>query len=110
MSIAQVLKMHFSEMKGQSGCTVSIDSLSREGEQEESEGDSDDVVSFHAELPLPLQSAMTRFIERYPNWDQYRLIQAALAGYLVQNGVDSRSITRLYLGKMFGPKILQNGA
>ncbi|MGC6483225.1 MAG: DUF2811 domain-containing protein [Synechococcus sp.] len=61
----------------------------------------DSVVSFHAELPLPLQQAMTSFIERYPNWDQYRLVQAALAGFLVQNGVESREITRLYVGNMF---------
>nr|WP_320673997.1 DUF2811 domain-containing protein [Prochlorococcus sp. MIT 1341] len=59
------------------------------------------VVSFQTELPVALQSAMAAFIERYPNWDQYRLIQAALAGFLVQNGAVSRSITRLYVGKMF---------
>ena len=62
------------------------------------------VVSFYAELPVPLQIAMTNFIERYPNWDQYRLIQAALAGFLVQNGVETREITRLYIGNMFGSK------
>ena len=66
-----------------------------------SECNSGAIVSFHAEVPEPLQAAMNDFIERYPNWDQYRLIQAALAGFLVQNGVDSRSITRLYVGNMF---------
>ena len=59
------------------------------------------VISFQSEVPVSLQEAMKSFIERYPNWDQYRLIQAALAGFLVQNGVSSRSITRLYVGKMF---------
>ncbi len=59
------------------------------------------VVSFQEQLPLTLQAAMKGFIEQYPNWDQYRLIQAALSGFLVQNGVDSRSITRLYLANMF---------
>jgi hypothetical protein len=44
---------------------------------------------------------MRRFIERHPNWDHYRLVQAALAGFLVQNGVSSRSITRLYVGNLF---------
>ncbi len=62
----------------------------------------DGLVSFQAELPLALQVAMTSFIERYPNWDQYRLMQAAIAGFLVQNGIESRSITRLYIGNMFG--------
>ena len=62
------------------------------------------VVSFISEVPAPLKEAMTVFIEDHPNWDQYRLIQAALAGFLVQNGVDSREITRLYLDNMFSRK------
>lgn len=69
----------------------------------------DSVVSFHAELPLPLQQAMASFIERYPNWDQYRLVQAALAGFLVQNGVESREITRLYVGNMFSRQSFLQG-
>ena len=64
--------------------------------------DFESVVSFQADVPVPIQVAMNKFIERYPNWDQYRLIQAALAGFLVQNGVQTRSITRLYVGNMFG--------
>ena len=70
---------------------------------------SESIVSFYAELPLPLKIAMASFIERYPNWDQYRLIQAALAGFLVQNGVDSREITRLYIGNMFSSDALMKG-
>ena len=69
----------------------------------------DGVVSFHAELPLPLQEAMAGFIETCPNWDQYRLIKAALAGFLVQNGVDSREITRLYVANMFRSNSLMQG-
>ena len=53
------------------------------------------VVSFQSEVPQPLQQAMTQFIEGHPNWDQYRLVQAALAGFLVQNGQASREITRV---------------
>ncbi len=62
----------------------------------------DSIISFQAHLPLSLSKAMNDFIERYPNWDQYRLVQAALAGFLMQNGVESRSISRLYIGNMFG--------
>ena len=69
----------------------------------------DGVVSFQAELPLPLQEAMAGFIETCPNWDQYRLIKAALAGFLVQNGVDSREITRLYVANMFRSNSLMQG-
>ncbi|QNJ28265.1 conserved hypothetical protein (DUF2811) [Synechococcus sp. A15-24] len=69
----------------------------------------DSVVSFQTEMPLPLQQAMTRFIEGHPNWDQYRLVQAALAGFLVQNGVESREITRVYVGNMFRRETLLHG-
>ncbi len=62
------------------------------------------LISFLSDVPAPLQAAMTSFIEKHPNWDQYRLIQAAIAGFLVQNGVDSRQVTRLYLDNMFGHK------
>ena len=67
------------------------------------------VVSFQSDLPQPLQQAMTQFIEGHPNWDQYRLVQAALAGFLVQNGKPSREITRVYVGNMFRRESLLNG-
>ena len=70
----------------------------------------DNVVSFQSELPLALQQAMVQFIERHPNWDQYRLVQAALAGFLVQNGIESREITRVYVGNMFRRESLLHGA
>ena len=63
------------------------------------------VVSFISEVPKPLKEAMTVFIEDHPNWDQYRLIQAALAGFLVQNGAESREVTRLYLDNMFSRRL-----
>ena len=69
----------------------------------------DSVVRFQTEMPLPLQQAMTRFIEEHPNWDQYRLVQAALAGFLVQNGIESREITRVYVGNMFRRETLLHG-
>jgi hypothetical protein len=58
-------------------------------------------VSMQAEVPEPLLQSMQGFIEAHPNWDQYRLFQAALAGFLVQNGVSSREITRCYLANLF---------
>ena len=64
--------------------------------------DSEDVISFQTEIPKPIQQAMKVYIEKHPNWDQYRLLQAALAGFLIQNGISSRLITRLYIGNMFG--------
>ena len=64
--------------------------------------DSEDIISFQTKIPKPIQQAMKTYIEQHPNWDQYRLLQAALAGFLIQNGISSRLITRLYIGNMFG--------
>ena len=64
--------------------------------------ESDEIISFQTEIPKPIQQAMKNYIEEHPNWDQYRLLHAALAGFLIQNGISSRLITRLYIGNMFG--------
>ena len=64
--------------------------------------ESEDTISFQTKIPRPIQQAMKVYIEKHPNWDQYRLLQAALAGFLIQNGISSRLITRLYIGNMFG--------
>ena len=66
--------------------------------------DSEDIISFQTEIPKSIQQAMKVYIEKHPNWDQYRLLQAALAGFLIQNGISSRLITRLYIGNMFGTR------
>ena len=64
--------------------------------------ESEDTISFQTEIPKQIQQAMKVYIEKHPKWDQYRLLQAALAGFLIQNGISSRLITRLYIGNMFG--------
>ncbi len=61
----------------------------------------DEVISFKCELQENLQMAMKKFVEEHPNWDQYRIIQAAIAGFLMQKGFQNRDLTRLYLGNMF---------
>lgn len=58
-------------------------------------------VSLRSEVPEPLLEAMRTFLDRHPNWDQYRLVQAALAGFLVQHGNQSRAVTRCYLANVF---------
>ena len=61
----------------------------------------DKVISFKCELQENLQQAMKKFVEEHPNWDQYRILQAAIAGFLMQNGFQNRDLTRLYIGNMF---------
>ena len=65
------------------------------------DGSDNEIISFKCELHSNLQTAMNEFIEKHPNWDQYRMIQAAIAGFLMQKGFNDRNLTRLYIGNMF---------
>lgn len=58
-------------------------------------------VSLMAEVPESLLASMRTFIDHHPHWDQYRLVQAALAGFLVQHGCQDRAVTRCYLANLF---------
>ena len=60
----------------------------------------DEVISFKCELQENLQKAMKKFVEEHPHWDQYRILQAAIAGFLMQKGFQNRDLTRLYIGNM----------
>ncbi|MFN6339391.1 MAG: DUF2811 domain-containing protein [Cyanobacteriota bacterium] len=64
-------------------------------------GEGESTVSLRAEVPESLLEAMRAFIEHHPHWDQYRLVQAALAGFLVQHGSQDRAVTRCYLANLF---------
>jgi hypothetical protein len=61
----------------------------------------EEVISFKCELQENLQKAMQRFVEDHPNWDQYRILQAAISGFLMEKGFQNRDLTRLYLVNMF---------
>ena len=61
----------------------------------------DEVISLKCELQENLQKAMKEFVEQHPNWDQYRILQAAIAGFLMEKGFQNRDLTRLYIGNMF---------
>ncbi|MFM1799187.1 MAG: hypothetical protein RLZZ117_1465 [Cyanobacteriota bacterium] len=67
----------------------------------EEQGEREGIVSLRAEVPEALLAAMRDFIDRHPSWDQYRLVQAALAGFLVQHGSQDRDVTRCYLSNLF---------
>jgi hypothetical protein len=58
-------------------------------------------VSIENQMPEDLFEAMREFIRLHPHWDQYRLMQAALAGFLFQHGSPDRSVARHYLTGLF---------
>lgn len=58
-------------------------------------------VSVENQIPEDLFEAMREFIRLHPQWDQYRLMQAALAGFLFQHGATDRAVARHYLDGLF---------
>ena len=43
------------------------------------------------------------FVLSNPTWDQYKLINSALATFLVQNGCTDNSVSEIYLNQLFTP-------
>ena len=58
-------------------------------------------VSIENQMPEDLFEAMREFIRIHPQWDQYRLMQAALAGFLFQHASHDRAVARHYLDGLF---------
>ena len=65
------------------------------------------IVSFIEDVPVYLNDAMRKFIDEHPNWDQHRLIQAAISGYLLEKGVTSLEMRRFYSQSMFCKKSMR---
>ena len=60
-------------------------------------------VSLETELSETLYSTMKDFVLSNPAWDQYKLINSALASFLVQNGCTDDSVSEIYLNQLFAP-------
>lgn len=58
-------------------------------------------VSVVNEFPEDLYDAMRTFVRTHPHWDQYRLMQVAVAGFLFQQGSRERAVARHYLDGLF---------
>merc|ERR1711916_417593 len=56
-------------------------------------------VSLETELSETLYNTMKDFVLSNPTWDQYKLINSALATFLVQNGCTDNSVSEIYLRK-----------
>ena len=58
-------------------------------------------VSLETELSETLYLKMKDFVLKNPSWDQYKLINSAIASFLVQNGCTDSSVSELYLNQLF---------
>ncbi|MBO8204224.1 DUF2811 domain-containing protein [Prochlorococcus marinus] len=60
-------------------------------------------VSLETELSETLYNKMKDFVLSNPTWDQYKLINSALATFLVQNGCTDENVSEIYLNQLFTP-------
>ena len=60
-------------------------------------------ISLETELSETLYKTMKDFVLSNPTWDQYKLINSALATFLVQNGCTDDSVSEIYLNQLFYP-------
>ena len=60
-------------------------------------------VSLETELSETLYNSMKDFVLSNPTWDQYKLINSALATFLVQNGCTDNSVSEIYINQLFTP-------
>jgi len=67
------------------------------------ENSSPSKVSLETELSESLYETMKDFVLHNPTWDQYKLINSALATFLVQNGCTDSSVSEIYLNQLFTP-------
>ena len=58
-------------------------------------------VSLETELSESLYKTMKDFVLLNPTWDQYKLINSALATFLRQNGCNDTSVSEIYINQLF---------
>ncbi|MEO1297223.1 MAG: DUF2811 domain-containing protein [Cyanobacteria bacterium J06636_16] len=59
-------------------------------------------VSLSIEIPEELLDSLQGFLEARTGWEQDRVFGAAIALFLMQNGVNQRQVNRVYLDNVFG--------
>jgi len=59
-------------------------------------------VSLMIEIPEELHTSLQKYLNDHTLWNQDRAVQAALSLFLMQNGVNQRSLSTLYLDSLFG--------
>jgi hypothetical protein len=58
-------------------------------------------VSIFTEIPETLHESLKIYLESHPDWDENRVLTAALSLFLLQNGDNDRHTARVYLETLF---------
>lgn len=61
------------------------------------------------DLPEGIAEHLQSFLVQRPSWTQERVMQNALSLFLLQNGVNDRSVSQLYLQSMFPAGQVEKG-
>ena len=60
-------------------------------------------ISLETELSETLYNTMKDFVLNNPTWDQYKLINSALATFLIQSGCTDKSVSEIFYNQLFTP-------
>ncbi|MBE8992672.1 DUF2811 domain-containing protein [Nostoc sp. LEGE 12450] len=52
-------------------------------------------------LPETLHQSLNSYLEQHPDWDEHRLITAAISLFLLQNANGDRRVSQVYLEALF---------
>jgi hypothetical protein len=87
--------------QAESGVAQDLEQLERCFQERAAEPVGAPLISLEAEVPEALFDGMRAFLSSRPEWDQYRVITSALAGFLFQNGCSDRCVAQHYLNGLF---------
>ncbi|MBE9078898.1 DUF2811 domain-containing protein [Romeria aff. gracilis LEGE 07310] len=59
-------------------------------------------VSLSVEIPEDLHLSLQSYLDTHTEWNQDRMFCVALSLFLMQNGVNQRQVSRIYLDNLFG--------
>ena len=62
------------------------------------------------DLPSEISEHLRSFTKQRPDWTQERILRSALSLFLLQNGVDDKAVSEVYLQSMFPESNKQGGA
>ncbi|MGD1863150.1 MAG: DUF2811 domain-containing protein [Phormidesmis sp.] len=68
------------------------------------------MILFVDSLPDELSQHLQAFAKQRPGWTQERILCSALSLFLLQNGVNDRAVSQVYLQAMFPESFEQGGA
>ncbi|BAZ02836.1 hypothetical protein NIES37_68490 [Tolypothrix tenuis PCC 7101] len=58
-------------------------------------------VSIFTEIPSPLHECLQDYLQQHPDWDENRLLTAAVSLFLLQNADSDRLVAQVYLDALF---------